>query len=86
MTPTRAKCRSCSAPVFFAASRSAANHPFDAEPSEAGNVRVIPAPGGGFRAVVLSGDRLDTARERGMPLYTSHFATCPDADTWRTKR
>lgn len=76
----RTLCRTCGAHVFFASSRAAVIEPFDADPSPAGTIRVIPAPGGGYRAVELADQRLTDARERGMPLYVSHYVRCPNAD------
>jgi hypothetical protein len=37
-----------------------------------------------WRASVLSGGLLDAARAAGEALYTSHFATCPQAKRWRS--
>lgn len=35
------------------------------------------------KAYVLTSENLDRAREKKMPLYVSHFATCPNAQHFR---
>lgn len=75
-------CRSCNAPVFWA--RTHFNHtpiPIDWEPVPDGNIAVVD-DGLRFTAKVLPpGDERIAAEET----YTSHFATCPDADQWRRR-
>lgn len=69
-------------------------NPLDAEPVAEGDVAIamIEAGGGGEPpttiefAVKLGGEVLEEARAEGAALRTSHFATCPDAERFRTRR
>ena len=75
-------CRSCNAPVIWAATNGGKTMPVDAEPVDDGNVELRPGRyGGGAVATVLSGPPLFAP----SPLRKSHFATCPQADEWRSK-
>lgn len=74
-------CRSCGAPVIWAVTTSLSKMPVDAEPVEDGNVALMaPRHEGSLRAIVLG--PLDTLTHES-PLRTSHFATCPQAKSWR---
>ncbi len=75
----RVRCRSCRGWVAWRVSATGARMPIDPVPTEAGNVVID-----GTTAAVLSADAL-AALDVWTPRYTSHFATCPDADTWRSK-
>jgi hypothetical protein len=60
--------------------------PVDAEPSEKGNLVLFSR--GEQKPLVLSLTNLndkarDAAKRHGVPLYVSHFFTCPQADAWR---
>ncbi|MFD3748361.1 hypothetical protein [Nocardia sp. NPDC058633] len=77
---TDAQCRSCKAPVAWRNSNNGKRTPIDPIPSDTGNVLVV-----GGHCGVLTADQIANARGAGDPLYTSHFATCPDADAWRSK-
>lgn len=75
-----ATCRSCDAPILWARTPADRLMPLDATPSDRGNVELVDErPGQAPLAIVhpqppfLAGD-----------LYLSHFATCPNADDWRT--
>lgn len=54
--------------------------PIDAEPVPTGNIRVGVA---GEHYSVLAGQGLRDAQERGDVLHTNHFATCPQARSWK---
>lgn len=76
-----ASCKSCGAPVIWVsllpAKRTA---PLDRETSITGNIRML-----GTRnavAEVVKKTDLEAERAKG-PLYTSHFATCPNAKQHR---
>lgn len=74
-------CRSCDAPIVWANTAGQKLMPVDAEPTEEGNVELTPGSlGRGPTATVLTGPSLF-----GGPRYTSHFATCPEADAWRQR-
>jgi hypothetical protein len=71
-------CRSCQAPVRWVRTEGGRAMPLDPEPVDAGNVVIVregPPP------VV----RYVAADEEPGPRFTSHFATCPDAPSWRKK-
>jgi hypothetical protein len=80
------QCNSCNADIIWARSLHGRAMPVDAEPSPAGTVLVATRQGI-VRATVYTAD--DAARflrpEQIRELRTSHFATCPDADTWRKR-
>lgn len=76
-------CGSCGHPVIWTVTHNGKRMPVDAEPVEGGNVRLRGEADGerviaeypGKEAPSLFGDD----RER----YVSHFATCPQAQSWR---
>lgn len=69
-----ATCKSCSAPIEWAKSaRTGKAMPLDLEPTAHGNLVVIDG--------VAHPAPADTGRER----RTSHFATCPQATSWRQR-
>lgn len=81
-------CRSCRAPMRWVSMTSGKRNPLDVEPNPMGNVLIVEhtnEAGEPWRlgVVLHNGDLLDELRELGVPLYTSHFATCPDADEHR---
>lgn len=75
---TTGACRSCKAAVTWATTTGEKSAPFEADPAgawvidEAGVARQYTPQLGLF---VVS-----------PPRFTSHFATCPDAATWRAAR
>lgn len=76
------ECRSCKARVIWAKTEKGGTMPLDeVENPEKGNI-IIRADG---VATVLRGDDLDIAIEERKMLYTSHFATCPNAKQHRRK-
>jgi hypothetical protein len=88
-------CKSCGRSirwvVLLGSSKSA---PVDDAPSDKGTIKMVSLPSGEtargtsatMSAVVLKKEELTAAREAGTPLYTSHFATCPDAASFRKAR
>ena len=75
----QSRCRSCAAPIAWRVSPAGKRLPLDPEPTESGNVVVD-----GTTARALSADALADL-DVWTPRYTSHFATCPDANIWRTE-
>lgn len=67
-----ARCRTCSAPLVWATSEAGRPMPFDAQPTVGGTHTVVSG-----RATFVP-----EAKRRGQ-LYTSHFATCPQASQHR---
>lgn len=72
-----AMCRSCEAPIIWVETTSGKNMPIDETPTANGNLVYV---AGVARAVT------DDDRQLKRPLYTSHFATCPDASQFRSPR
>lgn len=84
----RQPCRSCHALMLWVAMPSGKRNPLDEQPHPDGNVLLVEhtnAAGEAWRlgVVLHNPDLLDELRELGVPLYRSHFATCPDADEHR---
>lgn len=69
-------CQSCGASIFWALSAGDRRTPVDAIPDRAGNLEI----GWGETPPRASAAGLFTRPEAR---YMPHFATCPDADSWR---
>lgn len=80
-----ARCRSCAAKIIWTVTPSGAKAPIDQEPTEDGNVLLL-APTGlpETLAVTLSGDALLTAQQSHLRLRLNHFASCPNADEYKS--
>lgn len=74
---TDTACRSCGAPVVWRLTPSGKRMPVDPVPTGDGTVVID-----GAKAIALSADALADL-DAWEPRYTSHFATCPQADAWR---
>ncbi|PKV80871.1 hypothetical protein [Nocardia fluminea] len=70
-------CRSCSQPIAWYRTPAWKRIPLDLAPSRGGNIVID-----GGVAVALSADALADS-DPSVPRYLSHFATCPDAKSWR---
>lgn len=90
MSFNQTRCRSCHAQIVWAiTAKNTRKMPVDAQfDREHGNVALEHTLGAAVApvATVLSGEALDNARRRHQLLYTSHFATCPDAERFRKER
>lgn len=80
------RCRSCGSEVRWVVTLKGKRIPLDPLPDGVrGNVRRV---GEGVsveaRAQVLPATEAEAARAAGEPLWLSHFATCPQADTHRS--
>ena len=72
-----ANCRSCDAPMEWAEwADSGKPVPLDVGPADRGNLAIV---NGKVRRYTAEDEKL--GRERRV----SHFATCPDAPSWRRK-
>lgn len=79
-----ANCKSCGAEVLWVKLVPTNRlNPLNPTPTRAGNIRML----GTRKAVakVLGKDDLATAALASEELYTSHFATCPNATKHRSK-
>ena len=70
-------CRSCNAPIFWAVSVNGKSIPMNEEPVDNGNLAITCYDGN----TPVVGRATDSEVER----YTSHFATCADAPSWRKR-
>jgi hypothetical protein len=79
-------CKSCGARVQWAMTERGKRMPVDYEPSPAGNILLQYRMNQPPLAVYLGADAIEhldgLQRHR---LFTSHFATCPQAKRWRKK-
>ncbi len=74
------KCTACHAPIVWATTSTGKAMPVDAEPTENGNLFLMPTVDRRWLAIVLGKvDGATAPRER----YTSHFATCTEAARFR---
>jgi hypothetical protein len=72
------RCRSCGAEIVWARTTLGKAMPLDPEPATEGNVQLCMVGGEEIAAVLGSADRAAAQLEQ-IPLYVSHFATCPNA-------
>ncbi len=88
MTGDRSVCSECDAPILWAATVNGKPQPLDAEPNDAGNLRLtdeyVSTRMGALQRVLVikKGDQLGLLGEEG-PRYMPHHATCPYADRFR---
>lgn len=78
--PPPEPCNYCTDPIRWLTTRRGARMPVDADPDpDRGNVVVV-----GGQAGVLDRRRAAAARNRGVPLYLHHAASCPHAHRWKS--
>jgi len=80
------RCRSCNAEIVWCKTEAGKMMPVDAVPDfEKGSIVLRPQPPvvGGKQAPPLAIQHVSSAQMPDDDLYTSHFATCPDAKKWR---
>lgn len=80
--PDGRPCRACGASMIWGKWPNGRGVPLDAEPSADGNIR-LQRDGS---AEILKGVQLAPARQRKERLFITHFATCPNADSFRKER
>ena len=73
-----ATCRSCGADIIWAKTVTDKRMPVNDEPSGNGNLHLL--GGLGYSVQICSEPVCDE------PHYLSHYATCPQADSWRARR
>jgi len=71
-------CRTCGAPIRWARTERGARIPLDIDPTDRG-VFIVTGRDRGDVTVRTAHDGDDPMR------YQSHFATCPDAASWRAR-
>ena len=77
------KCKTCGADIFWALTENGKPMPIDAVSTDNGNLECVWDHNGRVLAHVIAPLFLQMQTE--APRYTSHFATCPDADEHRRK-
>ncbi len=83
--PEQAKCRSCGAPIIWAKTEAGKPMPLDIQPSPSGTFTIRHADGRAWRGNLheeLQAIHKSKIKDLG-PWYTSHFATCPNANQHR---
>lgn len=78
-------CEKCEAPIEKLLMATTGNrNPINAEPDpERGNIWKITYGRDKGKGLTLGGPLLDAARKEGLALHLSHFATCPEAESFR---
>lgn len=81
-----AQCRSCHAPIVWATTTTGKRMTVNPEPGEGGNIRLVYRRGDNTPVahVVPKAERGNYGADQAW--YTSHFASCPQADEWRRPR
>lgn len=79
-----ANCRSCDAPIVWCRTRAGKNMPVDADPVEDGDFCIADGDDGKPLAVHVKSYPGKVPHD--VERYTSHFATCPNADQFRRPR
>lgn len=75
------RCRSCGAPILWATTASGRKMPVDAEPVADGTLVLRERDGEVFVVVAANAESNVVG-----PRHRAHFATCPDAESWRQRR
>ncbi|QCG77636.1 hypothetical protein HOV42_gp53 [Gordonia phage Fairfaxidum] len=81
------RCRGCSALIFFAVTRDGRSIPVDHKARSDGNLSVAPLQSGEKlpRATVVRPGQAAGMRAAGVPVYSPHWASCPEADSFRRR-
>lgn len=79
---TRCRSEECRASIFWARTTRGKRMPVDAMPTEDGNVEIVSHGQDGPIVKIHKTGQPALFEERR---YTSHFATCPDAEGWRRR-
>lgn len=89
MTPPTTHCRSCRRPIRWCVTPAGKRIPIDIVPNTAkGNIRLTFSdnPSADPLATVLTAEAVEVARANRLPLYLTHFASCPSAGQHRKKK
>ncbi|QBG78441.1 hypothetical protein PBI_WALRUS_50 [Gordonia phage Walrus] len=81
------RCRGCSELMFFAVTRDGRSIPVDHKPAADGNLAVAPLQDGEKlpRATVVTPGQAAGMRAAGVPVFSPHFASCPEAESFRRR-
>lgn len=80
-----AKCRSCTAAIIWAETVKGKRMTVDAAPADGGNIR-LEYRRGDVPPLAHVVPKVERGNYGDESWYTSHFATCPQADEWRRPR
>ena len=81
-----AKCNSCGAPIVWAETITGRRMPLDLKPTMDGNIILGTRHEQAPLALVQTAQSLARLQAKGEKLYTSHFASCPNANKHRHAR
>jgi hypothetical protein len=76
----------CRADIIWAVTPGGRNMPVNAEPDPNGTVLVTLFPGAEVPVARVVDPNIPPLGGWGGTLHVSHFATCPAAEKWRTRR
>lgn len=78
-------CRSCGAPIRWAVTVNGKRMPLDEQPDPDGNLVLSDPTPGAYAPTVAFTTQNTLPLPDDPPRFTSHFATCPNADQHRRK-
>lgn len=78
--PTPARCKSCSAPIYWVKTHTGRRMPVDATPTGNGNM-VLASVGGQLKSEPH--DWREPSHAPPRQRWVSHFVTCPQRGEWR---
>lgn len=77
-----AVCKGCGAEVTWVKTLAGKTMPIDPKPNPDGNLQIVDRSGAQIIVAVVNDTLFD---DETTVRYTSHFATCPDADEFRRR-
>ncbi len=77
-------CGKCDAPMIWVRTRTGKHMPLDADPTELGTFHIVEGPDAKLEGHHINRSPLGLADAGDR--YTSHFATCPEAEHFRRPR
>lgn len=75
------KCKSCGAVIVFARTTSSKAAPFELDPNGLWSLE-----NGASKFIGTAPVQLELGQTEPPARYTSHFATCPQRDQWRSRK
>ena len=82
----RSNCRTCGRPIIWVVFASGKKNPLDANPDMTAGTVILTGELGDRGTPIAKVIGVNEARQYPGARYTSHFATCPNADTHRRHR
>lgn len=80
------RCRTCNIAIVWARTTTGKYIPVEPDPTPHGNLTLYPmADHPGRLAIVSTGSRRSALAAAGIPLYVSHFVSCPNSNEWRNR-